>query len=73
MSDDTMSVEEFIAKVNWEGGVVEALDYGLTSTRLEDQNSEFANVWRNLERIYASTFRPAVEAVEAQMPEGDEW
>jgi len=59
-----MSDRDFISTVTWEGGVLGALEYGLTADKLEDQNSDLANAWRKLERIYAAQFQPALSAAE---------
>lgn len=63
-----MSEEEFIAKISWEGGVMSALEYGLKWTDLEDQSTELAQRWRRLQDAY-SNFRPAIEQVEAVIPD----
>jgi hypothetical protein len=45
-----MTTNEFIDKIAREGGVVKALSYGLKADDLEDQNSDLAEAWRDIER-----------------------
>jgi phage terminase large subunit-like protein len=44
-----MSEEDFAAKIQWEGGVVEALDYGLKATDLKDPDTELGRTWAALD------------------------
>jgi hypothetical protein len=44
-----MTEDEFLGKVEWEGGVLDALEYGLRASMLKDQNSKLASRWRALE------------------------
>lgn len=44
-----LSAESFADKVDWEGGIFEALRYGLRASDLKDQNSELAKQWAELE------------------------
>lgn len=51
-----MTPARFAGKVEWEGGVFEALDYGLEHTRLDPDDSAAAELraaWAELERLYA--------------------
>lgn len=45
-----MTEDQFLGKVEWEGGVLEALEYGLKADALKDQDSELASRWRALEK-----------------------
>ena len=45
-----MTKEEFRDKVEWEGGVMEAVDYGLKVTDLpDDVPAKVADAWHRLE------------------------
>ena len=52
---DYMSTADFAAKVEWEGGVEGALEYGLKHTDLDPGDESVAELrakWRELEEIY---------------------
>ena len=62
-----MTPARFASKVEWEGGVQDALDYGLKATDLdpEDPNSrELREAWGELERIYREQYQPAERKVD---------
>lgn len=40
-----MTEDEFLGKIEYEGGVFDALDYGLRSDALEDPESELGVEW----------------------------
>lgn len=47
-----MKAEDFLAKVDWEGGIDAALDYGLSASDIEDDDdSELREAWETLERL----------------------
>lgn len=50
----TLTPTEFKQKVEYEGGVYYAIEYGLRSTELEDQTSELATKWAWATRVHAS-------------------
>lgn len=50
---DTYTDEEFIEIVAVKGGVVLALEYGLTADSLKDQDGVLAFLWRRAEKKYA--------------------
>lgn len=59
-----MTDEEFAAKVDWEGGLYEALfGYGLKSTDLDNQDGVLAQAIRQIESL-APDFYTAMMAVE---------
>jgi hypothetical protein len=66
---DKLTEEEFAAKVEWEGGIGEALSYGLKASDLQNPDSELGKAWARLERIWTKEVRPAVAAVEKLLPE----
>jgi hypothetical protein len=54
MADEKMTAADFKAKVEWEGGIVEALDYGLKHTHLDGRApAALYNAWKKLEELYA--------------------
>ena len=59
-----MTEDKFIGKIHWEGGVLDALEYGLHVQDLDDQTTEFAAHWRELETIWRDQFEPAMTKVE---------
>ena len=58
-----MNEDEFLGKVEWEGGVLDALEYGLKAEHLKDQNRTLFIQWRLLEKAWKS-FQPTLGAVE---------
>lgn len=52
MSKGDMTEAQFASKVDWEGGILGALDYGLTHEDLIDQDSELAKAVAALEEAY---------------------
>lgn len=65
-----MSADDFAAKVEWEGGVVDALEYGLKHTDL-DPNDELSRdlreAWKEAERIFRDGFEAACDRVQEAM------
>jgi hypothetical protein len=57
---------EFAEKVDHEGGIWDALDYGLSADVLADQEGALAQVWRILEGSYDS-FKPVIRVLEGQL------
>lgn len=55
------SLRRLAEKVDWEGGVIEALEYGIRSGDIADP--EVATVWRRVEQLW-SELRPAVRQIE---------
>jgi hypothetical protein len=54
-----MSPRELARKVEWEGGIIGALEYGIRSGEIDDP--EVAALWRGMETIY-DQLRPCVRA-----------
>lgn len=61
-----MTDEEFAAKVDSEGGIWAALEYGLRSSDLDDSSSPIAQAWAVLEKSYDS-FGPIIEFLEGAL------
>lgn len=49
-----MTVEEFVAKVEGEGGIESALDYGLHEDDLPDEAEELKAAWKELREAWES-------------------
>lgn len=58
----TMTEQEFANKIEWEGGILDALDYGLTPEDVE--GGELQDAWRTLYIRYTASLKPAVERVQ---------
>jgi len=55
MSDDVFSSrEELAAKIEWEGGVMGALEYGITAAQMPDE--KMRAVWTDLQNAAVSIF-----------------
>lgn len=54
-----MSESDFVAKINWEGGIVGALEYGLKSSDLEP--GELRDAWKELEKAWSKMQEPMDE------------
>jgi len=74
MTDTTelefMTPADFLSKVEYEGGVMEALEYGLHATDLDaddDASSTLRAAWARLEDVYRDHMAPAVSAVESAL------
>ncbi len=70
----TMTPREFAGKVDWEGGIVSALEYGLHARSLADtpDAGPLREAWAELERIYAEQLEPALRKVETLLEDLDE-
>lgn len=66
-----MNVADFAAKVEWEGGVIDTLEYGLTSAHLDpadDAARPLRQAWAALETAYAA-LRPLIDRVDELLEE----
>jgi len=61
-----MTEEEFVGKIDQEGGVLAALEYGLSGSVLVDQDSDLAKAWRALEQAWPA-FEPLLDVVEGHL------
>lgn len=74
MTNKYMTVEEFSSKVEWEGGIFGALEYGLHADQLDSEDSastELRKAWADLESAY-NELRPFVGMVESILEKIDE-
>lgn len=62
---DKFTPKQFAAKIEWEGGVVSALEYGLAAEDLADTEdaAPLKAAWANLEQIW-DNFSPAMDKVD---------
>lgn len=60
---DKLTAEQFGDKVEWEGGIFEALNYGLRADDLANQNSELAHKWAELEKRW-NDLKPLADEVQ---------
>jgi hypothetical protein len=55
-------------KIDWEGGLMESLDYGIRSEDMPDGDTELTEAWQLLETSYWATAQLA-RRVQALLPE----
>lgn len=56
------------AKIDWEGGIHEAVDYGITVDMMPEGDDVLAEAWRELASAYAQ-FDAAASVVSGLLPE----
>lgn len=71
---EPMLLRNFVAKVEWEGGVLQALDYGLHAEDLEEtpESIPLREAWTALDIAYREHVQPALTRVETLLEELDE-
>lgn len=52
MSDRFESRERLASKIEWEGGVLESIDYGITTDMLPEGDTELAELWAEMVPAY---------------------
>lgn len=69
---EPMTESDFAAKIDWEGGITDALDYGLTAEHCEP--GPLRDAWEKLELKWAAMQEEVedVEAILEQYQEGYE-
>lgn len=55
-------------KINWEGGLMEALDYGIKTADMPEGDTELTEAWAALESSFRETAKLAGK-VSAMLPE----
>ena len=68
---DKLTEDEFLGKVEWEGGVLDALEYGMRAEMLIDQDSELFERWNALEKEWRR-FQNFLNPVERYVEEWEE-
>jgi hypothetical protein len=71
MSDRFESRAALAGKIEWEGGLMEALDYGIHVGDMPEGDAELTEAWSRLEASYRETARLA-EVVEKLLPDPDD-
>lgn len=66
-----MTEADFIGKIEWEGGVLAALEYGLTEDDLEQKDTALYKSWRALRSAYQSLL-PLLRDVEKALESYDD-
>jgi hypothetical protein len=61
-----MTTARLVKKVDWEGGVEDAIRYGIHSSQIADP--DLAEMWRELERLYGE-IEPKLRGVERRLRE----
>lgn len=67
VSTEYMTAANFASKVEWEGGILESLDYGLKAADLDPNDpasTELRRAWEALEGVYRTHVKPAMQVVE---------
>lgn len=59
MSDRFEDREDLAAKIEWEGGLMEALDYGIKTEMMPEGDAELTEAWAKLEASFRETSRLA--------------
>jgi hypothetical protein len=62
-SDKFESRAALAAKVEWEGGVMEALDYGIKTEDMPEGDAELTEAWSKLEAAFKAV-QPLADAME---------
>ena len=59
MSNRFGSREDLAAKIEWEGGILETVDYGIKAGDMPGGDTELTEAWAKLEASYGETSRLA--------------
>ena len=70
MSDRFASRGAVAAKIEWEGGIVTALDYGIKAADMPEGDTELAEAWDRLETAW-HRLEPLVAVVETMLDEAE--
>ena len=60
---EKLTPDEFASKVEWEGGVIDALEYGLRETEMDGSDPAFQTAWAALREQW-DVIRPYIDKVE---------
>ena len=71
MSDRFKSRAALAGKIEWEGGILEALDYGIKTEYMPEGDTELTEAWAKLEASFRETAKLA-DAVANLLPEPGE-
>lgn len=62
-----MTPGEFAAKVDWEGGVLDALHYGLRADDIDDSAPDLKRAWFRLQILWSQEIQPLLDVVEVEL------
>ena len=63
---------ELASKIEWEGGLLESLDYGITTEMMPEGDTELIEAWKRLETAFKAV-QPLAEMVEGLLEDaGDD-
>lgn len=68
MSDRFKSRAALAGKIEWEGGILESLDYGIKTGDMPEGDGELTEAWAKLEASFRQTAALA-DAVEKLLPD----
>ena len=68
MAERFASRSALAAKVEWEGGILGALDYGITADEMPEGDTELAKAWAEMASAYAQ-LEACMKPVEALLPD----
>jgi hypothetical protein len=71
MSDRFEDRAALAGKIEWEGGLMESLDYGITTEMMPEGDAELTEAWSKLEAAYRETAKLA-DVVEKLLPDPDD-
>ena len=71
MSDRFESRTALAGKIEWEGGILEAVEYGLKTTDMPEGDTELIEAWDKLAIAYHE-LTPFLDAVKKLLPGPDE-
>ena len=63
---------ELAGKIAWEGGITEAVDYGIKADDMPEGDGELEQAWLELEQAHEE-YERATFAVERLLPDEHEW
>jgi hypothetical protein len=71
MSDRFESRAALAGKIEWEGGLMDALDYGITTEMMPEGDAELTGAWSKLEASFKATAKLA-DVVQGLLPDPDD-
>jgi hypothetical protein len=69
MTDRYESRADLLSKIEWEGGVIAALEYGIKTVDMPEGDTELEQAWRKLEDAW-NALDPIVDTVEKLVEAG---
>jgi hypothetical protein len=71
-SEFKMLVADFVSKIEWEGGIIDALEYGLTAESLDEgEDDGLRSAWAELESMWL-TVESQVRRIESLLEKYEE-